>query len=175
MVPRVVLRSLPAAFTAGHQLVELGGGSGVIGQRHVGLVPAACLSLATDVVWLAAALEDRGRWEGALAVGAGAALAAPVLHYTLFPWRLRFGVPVLVEAEGLLGGPLLGYVVLLYGWCGSGLLATTGVPWGRRRWVLLGVGLAVAFRQLAADHARWIARESARRPRWWNRAWRRRG
>lgn len=172
MSSRRVLLSLPGALTAGHQLVELGAGSGVIGQRHVGLVPAASLSLLTDAVWVAAALRDRGRWERAMAVGAGTAMAAPVLHYTLFPWRLRFGVPVLVEAEGLRGPPLVGYVALLYAWAGAGVLALIAVPRRRRRWALLGVGLAAAFRQLAADHAGWIAAESTRNAQWWNRAWR---
>ena len=65
------------------------------------------------------ALDD-GRWDRALAVGAGTAMAAPVLHYTLFPWRLRFGVPVLEEAEGLKGLPLAGYVALLYAWASRG-------------------------------------------------------
>lgn len=172
MSSREVVLSLPGALTAGHQLVELCAGSGVIGQRHVGLLPAASLSMLTDALLVAAALEGRGRWETAVAVGAGTAMAAPVLHYTLFPWRLRLGLPVLVEAEGLRGRPLVGYVALLYAWAGAGALATTHLSRGRRRWALLGVGMAVGFRQLAADHAKWIAAESVRNPQWWNRAWR---
>ena len=118
----------------------------------------------------ATALADR-RWDRALALGAGTAMAAPALHYTLFPWRVRFGLPVLEEAEGLEGLPLAGYVALLYVWGVSGVLATRQLPKSSRRWTLAGIGLAVAFRQLAARHLVWIQAEARRNPRWWNRAW----
>ena len=157
-------------MTAAHQLLELCAGSGIIGQHRVGLPAAATLSMLTDAGWAAMALGDR-RWDRALAVGAGTAMAAPALHYTLFPWRPRFGLPVLEEAEGLQGWPLTGYVVLLYAWGVSGVAAAAQLPRGTRRWTLAGVGLAVAFRQLAFRHLIWIRAEAARNPRWWNRAW----
>ncbi|MEW6472826.1 MAG: hypothetical protein AB1679_11195 [Actinomycetota bacterium] len=153
-----------------HQAFELAAGSGVIGQRHIGLTPAAAVAASTDVAWVAAAVADDRRWGRMLAVGAGAALAAPVLHYTLFPWRVRRGLPVLVEAEGLRGQPLVAYVVLLYIWGVSGAIASAAIPSGQRRWILLGLAGAVAFRQLAAAHVAWIREESDRNPRWWNRA-----
>jgi len=80
---------------------ELAVGSGVIGQARVGLVPAAGLSAALDIAWVAAALAPRRDWDRALSAGAGVAVAAPALHYILFPWRIRHGAPVLAEAEGL--------------------------------------------------------------------------
>ena len=163
-------RALPPLMTAAHQLFELCAGSGVIGQRRVGLPGAATLSIVVDAGWLAMALADR-RWDRALAVGAGTAMAAPVLHYTLFPWRLRFGLPVLEEAEGLEGWPLAGYVALLYAWGISGVVAAGQLPRGARRWTLAGVGLTVGFRQLAFAQLVWIRAEAAHNPRWWNRAW----
>jgi hypothetical protein len=162
--------ALPGVLTAAHQLVELSAGSGIIGQRHVGLGPAVALSLLADGACVVLA-HQRRRWDRTLAIAAGTALAAPALHYTLFPWRWRGGVPVLVEAEGLRGPAVTGYVALLYAWAAAGAVAVAAVPRGRRRWSLAGVAAAVAFRQVAADHLVWIGHEARRRPRWWNRAW----
>ncbi len=122
-----------------------------MGMRRPGLPAAATLSTLADAGWVAIALADR-RWDPTLALGPGTAMAAPALHYTLFPWRVRFGLPVLEEAEGLEGLPLAGYVALLYVWGLSGVVATRQLPRSSRRWTLAGMGLAVAFRQLAARH-----------------------
>ena len=162
--------ALPAVTTAGHQLVELCLGSGVIGQHRVGLPAATAVSLMVDAGWVALALDQRP-WNRALALGGGTAIAAPVLHYTLFPWRFRFGVPVLEEAEGQQGLALLGYVALLYVWSLSGVAATRQLPGSSRRWTFIGMAAAVAFRQLAFSHLTWIRQEARRNPRWWNRAW----
>ena len=157
-------------MTAAHQLFELCAGSGLIGQHRVGLPVAGMLSIMVDAGWVAMGLGDR-RWDRVLALGAGTAMAAPALHYTLFPWRLQFGFPVLEEAEGLRGLPLTGYVALLYAWGISGVAATRQLPVSSRRWTLAGIGLAVAFRQLASHHLEWIQAEARRNPQWWNRAW----
>lgn len=127
--------ALPGVMTAAHQALELGFGSGVIGQRHVGLAPAVALAVLADAGEVALAL-DRRRWDRTLAMAAGTAVAASALHFTLFPWRLRFGVPVLEEAEGLQGGRLAGYVVVLYAWGAAGAAAGLAIPSGRRRWML---------------------------------------
>ena len=162
--------ALPGAATAGHQLLELCLGSGVIGQHRVGLPAATALSLMVDGGWVAMALAQR-RWDRAVALGAGTAIAAPVLHYTLFPWRLRFGVPVLEEAEGQHGVALIAYQVVLYVWGLSGVAATRQLPKSTRPWTLAGMAVALGFRQLASSHLTWIRQEARRNPRWWNRAW----
>ncbi len=113
------LAALPTA-AGGHQLLELCLGSGVIGQHRVGLPAATTLSLVVDAGWVAMALDQRG-WDRALALDAGTAIAARVLHYTLFPWRIGFGVPVLEEAEGQRGRALMAHQVLLYVWGLSGM------------------------------------------------------
>ncbi len=59
MSPREVVLWLPGALTAGHQLMELCAGSGVIGRRHVGLLPAASLSMLIDALLVAAAPNRR--------------------------------------------------------------------------------------------------------------------
>lgn len=165
------VHALPGLLTATHQLFELCAGSGVIGQARVGLPPAACLSALLDAVWVAAALDERRDWERPLAAGAGAALAAPILHYTLFPWSLRWGIPVLVEAEGLKGRQLAGYNVVLFCWGAAGAAALMATPGRRRAWAVAGLLGAAAFRQLAQDHIVWIQDEARRNPSWWNRAW----
>jgi hypothetical protein len=170
--PAALRPALPGLLTAAHQLFELAGGSGVIGQHRLGLGPAAALSFLTDAAWVAMAVDDHRRWHRPLGVGAGTAVAAPVLHYTLFPWRLRFGVPVLEEAEGMRGVALAGYVALLYAWGASGVIAVRQLPRSSRPWALVGVGLAVAFRQVASRHLVWVREEARTNPQWWNRAWR---
>lgn len=170
MPPGAPVTALPAVMTAAHQLLELCAGSGVIGQHRVGLPAAVSLATLLDAGWAAMALGER-RWERALALGAGTAMAAPALHYTLFPWRVRCGIPVLEEAEGLKGLPLASYVTLLYLWGVSGVVATRRLPSSSRPWTLAGIGVAVAFRQLAFHHLVWIQAEARRNPRWWNRVW----
>lgn len=142
----------------------------MIGQRFVGLRAAAALSLSIDAACAAAALDGSDRWHRLVAATAGASIAAPLLHATLFPVRLRWVVPVLIEPEGLQGREAVAYVALLYGWAGAGVVAACQVPRQRRRWVLVGASAALAFRQLAADHLRWIRAETHRNPQWWNRA-----
>ena len=174
MTPAGFLAALPGATTAAHQLVELCLGSGVIGQHRVGLPAATALSFMVDAGWVAMALDHRD-WHRGLALAAGTAIAAPALHYTLFPWRLRFGVPVMEEAEGQHGLALTGYVAVLYVWGVSGVVATRRLPRSSRGWTIAGMALAVAFRQLASSHLIWIRQEAERTPRWWNRAWTPRG
>lgn len=163
-------RALPGFATSAHQLFELLAGSGVIGQARVGLPAAAGASALLDAAWIAAAM-DRERWDRTLAAGAGMAVVAPVLHYTLFPSTLRRGLPTLLEAEGLDGPALAAYNGLLYVWAVAGLVGLSRVPVGVRRWALLGVVLATAFRHVAEEHLEWIQQEARRNPRWWNRSW----
>ena len=165
-------RCLPGLATSAHQVFELAVGSGVIGQARVGLPAATALSALLDAAWVAAALDRRRGWDRLLSAGAGAALAAPALHFSLFPWSLSHGVPVLSEAEGLRRGPALAaYNAVLYGWALAGVTGLVHAQRGRRRWAIVGVAAATAFRSLAREHLLWIREEGRRRPAWWNRAW----
>ena len=53
-----------------------------------------------DTGWIYAATREEPP-ERLLAFGAGVAIMTPLLHFTLFPWRVRKAVPVLTQAEGL--------------------------------------------------------------------------
>lgn len=143
--------ALPGVLTAAHQALELGFGSGIIGQRHVGLAPAVALAVLADAGEVTLAL-DRPRWGRILAMAAGTAVAASALHFTLFPWRLRFGVPVLAEGEGLHDGRLAAYVVVLYAWGAAGAAAAFAIPPGRRRWTFAGVAAAAGFSPIGIRH-----------------------
>ena len=153
-----------------HQAVELALGTGVIGQSAVGLGPAVAASLALDGGWVATAA--RGRADRILAYLAGIAVGVPVLHFTLWPWDRRAGLPVLREAEGLPPSAMPGYNAVLYGWALAGAAGWwRDTPAGSRRWGLAGLASVAAFRPVAQRHFAWMAREAARNPRWWNRAW----
>ena len=156
-----------------HQAVELALGTGVIGQAQLGLPAAIAASLVSDGAWVAAAARRRPP-DAALAFGAGVAIGVPITHFTLWPWRLRRGVPLLVEAEGLPSEAMPAYNAVLYLWAAAGLYAAlhdTARP--QRRWVPVGFLAVMGFRSTAQQHFRWIAAEARRNPRWWNRAWQR--
>src|SRR4051794_23373464 len=92
--------ALAGLMCAVHQGVELGLGTGIIGQAQAGFPAAIALSTALDGGWIAAGLRRRPP-ERLLAYLAGIALGVPFIHFTLWPWSVRRGVPVLDEAEGL--------------------------------------------------------------------------
>ncbi len=157
-------------MTAVHQAVELAFGTGVIGQSSVGLGPAIAASVLLDGGWVA--LARRGRADRLLAFLSGVALGVPAIHFTLWPWKLNRGVPVLTEAEGLPERLMPAYNAILYGWAAAGaaaLVADTGPR--HRKWSLAGMASVLAFRPVAQSHFRWMAAEARRNPRWWNRAW----
>ena len=157
-------------LTAVHQAVELGFGTGVIGQSAAGLAPAIAASVAFDAGWVAAA--RRGRADRTLGFLAGVAVGVPVIHFTLWPWKLRKGLPVLTEAEGLPPRLMPLYNVVLYAWALAGLVAVaTDTPRRARPWALAGAASVIGIRPAARAHFDWMAVEARRNPRWWNRAW----
>jgi hypothetical protein len=161
--------------TTTHQALELALGTGIIGQAQAGFPGALAASTVMDAGWLVAATRERPP-ERLLAFGAGVAIATPLLHFTLFPWTARRGVPVLTEAEGLPSNVMPLYNAVLYGWAGAGLVAALrDTPRRHRAWVLAGLAAVVGIRPAAQRHFAWIEREAQRNPRWWNRSWARSG
>jgi hypothetical protein len=162
---------LAGSATTAHQALELALGTGIIGQAQAGFPGALAVSTLMDVGWITAALRENPP-ERALAFGAGVAIATPVLHFTLWPWQVRRGVPVLTEAEGLPESVMPVYNAVLYGWTCAGLLAAIrDTPRRHRLWVAAGLVAVVLFRPVAQQHFRWMAIEAGRNPRWWNRSW----
>jgi hypothetical protein len=158
-------------MTAVHQSVELGLGTGVIGQAQIGLPGSIAASVLMDASWIGFSLTRR-RPDRALAYGAGVAVGVPIIHFTLWPWTIRRGAPVLTEAEGLPRSAMGVYNAILYLWGVAGVLAALrDTPRRYRWWSLAGLASVVGFRPVAKRHFDWIAGEAERNPAWWNRAW----
>jgi hypothetical protein len=164
---------LAGSMTTTHQVLELVLGTGIIGQAQSGFAGALAASTAVDVGWLYAASRKEPP-ERLLAFGAGVAIMTPLLHFTLFPWRVRKAVPVLIEAEGLPPSIMPLYNAVLYAWAGSGVLAAArDTPRRHLPFVLAGIFAVIAIRPMAKQHFAWMEREAVRNPRWWNRSWNR--
>ena len=162
---------LAGAATTTHQVLELALGTGIIGQAQAGFPGALAASTVMDAGWIVAARRERPP-ERLLAFGAGVAIMTPILHFTLWPWRVRRGVPVLTEAEGLPASVMPLYNAVLYGWAGAGVLAAVrDTPRRHLGWVLAGVLAVIGIRPVAQRHFAWMEREAQRNPQWWNRSW----
>lgn len=164
---------LAGSMTTTHQVLELALGTGIIGQAQAGFTGALAASTAMDAGWLYAATRQEPP-ERLLAFSAGVAIMTPLLHFTLFPWRVRKGLPVLTQAEGLPASVMPLYNAVLYAWAGAGVLAAVrDTPRRHLPLVLAGILAVIGIRPMAQEHFAWIERESATNPRWWNRSWRR--
>jgi hypothetical protein len=164
---------LAGSMTATHQVLELALGTGIIGQAQSGFAGALAASTAMDAGWLYAATRKHPP-ERLLAFGAGVAMMTPVLHFTLFPWQVRKGVPVLTEAEGLPASIMPLYNAVLYTWAGAGVLAAVrDTPRRYVPYVVAGILAVIAVRPTAKEHFAWMEQEAARSPKWWNRSWQR--
>lgn len=168
------LRPLVVARVAGmaaHHAVELGAGVGLVFQPELGLAGAGVLwaaVVAGDLLVLGPRRSGTGRLRAA---AAGTALAGVAVHYLLWPWELRRGLPRLRSAEGLSPAQLPWYEAVLLGWAAAAagsLVADVGR--GRRRWALVGAVAAGPLAVSARHHFRWVTEQARTRPRWWNRA-----
>lgn len=172
--PGVVRRPWQVATAAGaaaHHGFELGCGVGLLAQRELGLPAAVAAWLVALPGFAVAAARAPERADAGLAFVTGANLAAALAHYTIWPWRLRGGVPLLEEAEGLPARRLPAYNALLLAWQAVGWLAAAReVHPGHRVWVLLGLASAMPLRRHAQRHAAWLDRQARLHPAWWNRA-----
>lgn len=169
-------RSLHAATFLGaavHNVYELACGVGLMFQPELGLSGASVLWLAAFPALVEGALRGGRRCEAPLAAVLGANLAAVTIHYTLWPWRLRCGIPVLTAAEGLGEEQLPPYNAILLAWSAAGLLAVAAeVPRRQWRWVAAGFLAALPLRRHARDHFAWVRAQSRANPSWWNRGFR---
>lgn len=155
-----------------HETFELAAGTGIIAQAQLGLPGAIAASALMLTTWARQATRRRPNDDATLAAAAGVSVAVPVIHFTIWPWRVTRGLPVLTEAEGLPRRLLPAYNAVLYAWGISGVLALIrDTRRGRRRYGLAGIAAAAAFRPVAVHHFRWLEAEAQRNPRWWNRAW----
>jgi len=165
------LHARTASATAAHHLFELGAGTGLVFQPYIGLGRAAALWSVALPGWFAAAARGSKRWDRPLAFLAGLSIGGAAVHFTLWPSRVRMGVPVLVEAEGLRPEQLPAYNAVLYVWATSAVAAlAVETPARDRRWALAGMVAAVPLRWSARHHFAWIKEQARIHPTWWNRA-----
>ena len=155
-----------------HHGLELGAGVGLVFQPELGLPGALGLwtaVVAGDLGLLAPRRSPLGR---ARALAAGVSLAGVLVHYLLWPWELRRGLPRLTAAEGVRGRQLAVYDAILLGWAASAAGSLlVDVPGSRRRWALVGAAVALApLVASARHHFTWVTAEAAEHPAWWNRA-----
>jgi hypothetical protein len=169
-----VRRPLAAAAvvaTAAHHTFELAAGVGLVWQPQLGLAGAAALWGVQLPAWAAVAARGGRRWDPAVAVLSGAALAGAAVHYTVWPWRWgRLGIPRLTEAEGLRPELLGAYNTILRVWAVAAAASLIAEIEGRRRWWgAVGVAAMPVLRASARHHFEWAAEQARLRPAWWNR------
>jgi len=153
-----------------HHGFELGNGVGLVFQPELGLGGAIALWSAAVGVDVGLA-SRRSRGGGRLrAAGAGISLAGVLVHYIVWPWELRNGIPHLQSAEGLPADRLGWYDAILLGWAGASALALAAdSDPGERRWALLGVLAAPVLVKSARHHFAWVRDAAVTSPAWWNR------
>lgn len=156
--------------TAAHHGFELNAGVGLVFQPYLGL-PGSIAYWATNLPFLMwAAARGGERYDKPLAFASGAALGGMSVHYTIWPWRMRAGLPWLTEAEGLSTEQLPAYNAILLLWALASILALAReTPKGMRRWFLLGAVTALPLRASATHHFKWASEQARTNPAWWNR------
>jgi hypothetical protein len=164
------LTALTALGAAAHHTYELSAGVGLVWQPQMGL-PGSLAFWSVNLPTLAwAAARAPERFDKPLAFAAGTGLGGMAVHFTIWPWTTRRGLPMLTEAEGLSARQLPAYNAILWFWA----LASIGallreVPKGSRRWFALGVLNALPLRASAKHHFRWATEQAHTNPAWWNR------
>jgi hypothetical protein len=165
------LHAMTCLATTAHHLFELGAGTGLVFQPYIGLQRAAALWSVALPGWLVVAARGSRRWDRPLAFLAGLSIGGAAVHFTLWPFEMRKGVPVLVEAEGLRPEQLPAYNAVLYVWALSAATALAAeTPLRVRRWAVAGALAAVPLRWSARHHFTWIKEQARTNPAWWNRA-----
>ena len=156
--------------TAAHHGFELNAGVGLVFQPYLGLGGSVAY-WATNLSFLFwAAARGGERFDKPLAFGNGAALGGMAVHFTIWPWKMRAGLPLLTEAEGLSTDQLPTYNAILWAWAlASALAFLRETPKGARRWFVLGVLNALPLRASAKHHFRWATEQARTNPAWWNR------
>jgi hypothetical protein len=171
MAPARPLNLLTAAGATAHHGFELAAGVGLVFQPWLGLGGSATLWGTLFPAWAVVASRGSRRWDPLVAFAAGMSLGAAALHFSLWPWSFRRGVPWLDEAEGLRPEHLPAYNALLYGWAAAAVGAVAfETPRRSRPWALAGFAATLPLRGTAREHFRWIREEARTHPAWWNRA-----
>ena len=161
--------ALTAVTTALHHGFEVNAGVGLVWEPFVGRRGALLLWGSGLPAWAAMALAGDERFDGPLALNNGLALAGGIVHFVLWPWELRRGVPALTEAEGMTRERLPAYNRVLHAWIATSALALAlETPRRARPWALLGLAMAEPLRRSAQHHFRWAREQARREPERWS-------
>ena len=161
--------ALAVAGTAAHHAFELRAGVGLVFEPFLGRRGALALwGLFLPTTALAAAFGGP-RHDGRIALGNGSALAGGIVHYVDWPWEWRFGMPTLVEAEGLRADQVPAYDLVLKLWLAASALALARetAP-GARRYALLGLLTGLPLRASARHHFAWAREQARKEPHKWS-------
>lgn len=155
---RRILETTTIGAVAAHHAIETAAGLGLPGEPILGRRRAALLWTGAFTANLLL-LRQRGRARDGLAgFATGAYQALALQHYIDWPWKLRYGIPILTEAEGLPKKSLAPYNAALLTVTGSATAALI-VSW-RRPAAVIGhlLGLATLPLQLASarHHISWF-------------------
>lgn len=156
--------------SAAHHAFERRAGVGVFLEPWLG-------RRATNRFWavvlpfgLIGAVRGTERDRSLQAFNAGIATAGALVHYSEWPWSLRFGaVPWLDEAEGLTPAQMPAYNLILLGWLASGV--ASGLLETRRadaKYVLAGLATAPLLAMSARHHFAWAAEQARLDPDSWS-------
>lgn len=164
------LNALAAIGTSAHHAFERWAGVGVflepwLGRRRTNLFWSAAMPF-----WLYRALRPRKRDEKLLAFNAGVAVAGSLVHFSEWPWSMRFGFfPWLDEAEGLPPERLTAYNSILWGWLlgGVGSIAAE-TKREHLKFAAAGVATAPLLRASARHHFAWAREQAQRDPKAWS-------
>ena len=162
--------ALTAVGTAAHHGFELNAGVGLVFQPYLRLAgSSAYWATSLPLLFWAAARGGR-RFDKPLAFASGTALAGAAVHFAIWPWKVRGGVPVLTEAEGLSADQLPAYNAILWAWALAAVTALVReTPRGARRWLLVGLLNGIPLRMSAKHHFAWASEQARSNPAWWNR------
>jgi hypothetical protein len=164
------LTAFTALGAAAHHGFELNAGVGLVFQPWMGLAGSVAYWTANLPFLLWAAARGGDRFDKPLAFANGTALAGAAVHFAIWPWHVRRGLPVLTEAEGLSTAQLPAYNAILWVWAVACALALAReTPKGARRWFAAGLLNGFPLRASAKHHFAWASEQARSNPAWWNR------
>jgi hypothetical protein len=161
------LSALAAAGTAAHHGYELRAGVGLVFEPFLGRRGAVALWSVALPLYAFWALT--GRRERLVAHANGSALAGGLVHFVLWPWQTRNGIPTLTEAEGLTEAELPAYNRVLHLWIAAAALALAGetAP-GAGPAAVAGLLTFEPLRRSARHHFGWAREQAQREPERWS-------
>jgi hypothetical protein len=163
--------ALAALGTAAHHGFETRSGVGLVFEPFLGRRAATVMWSAAIPAWLLVAARGSSRWANWLAFNAGTSLAGSLVHFVVWPWSLKRGIPMLDAAEGLTDDELPAYNAILLSWMAASALALAlETPRSARAAALAGLASGELLRRSARHHFEWARVQAERNPEAWSAA-----